>query len=82
MLIIGNFLCQWGWWDYGMGPGMMWGWWGMGWIFMIFFWGLLIVGLIFLFRYLIGATKSGKGEESAFDILKTLCPWRDQQRRI
>jgi putative membrane protein len=53
-----------------MGPGMMWGWWGMGWIFMIIFWGILIVGLIFLIRYLIGATKTGKGQESALDILK------------
>jgi putative membrane protein len=53
-----------------MGPGMMWGWWGMGWIFMIILWGLLIVGLIFLIRYLIGATKTGKGQESALDILK------------
>jgi putative membrane protein len=58
---------QWGWRDYGMGPGMMWGGWGMGWIFMIIFWGLLIVGLIFLVRYLIGATKA---KESALDILK------------
>ncbi len=70
MLNIGNFLCQWGWRDYGMGPGMMWGWWGMGWIFMIIFWGLLIVGLIFLVRYLMGATKASKTEESALDILK------------
>ena len=59
-----------GWRDYGMGPGMMWGWWGMGWIFMIIFWGLLIVGLIFLIRYLMGATKAGRGEESAIAILK------------
>ena len=43
---------------------------GMGWIFMIVFWGLLIVGLIFLVRYLIGNTKASKGEESALEILK------------
>ncbi len=70
MLNIGNFLCQWGRGDYGMGPGMMWGGWGMGWIFMIIFWGLLIVGLIFLIRYFMGATKAGKGEETALEILK------------
>jgi len=58
------------WHDYGMGPGMMWGWWGLGWIFMIVFWGLLIAGLIFLIRWLVGMTRSRKLGESALDILK------------
>jgi putative membrane protein len=61
---------QWGWHDYGMGPGMMWGWWGIGFIFMIMFWGLIILGLIFLIRWLAGVTKTSKMEESALDILK------------
>jgi len=53
-----------------MGPGMMWGWWGMGWIFIIIFWGLVLLGLIFLIRWLAGTLKASKGEESALDILK------------
>jgi putative membrane protein len=61
---------QWGWRDYGMGPGAMWGWWGMGWIFMIIFWGFIVLGLIFLIRWFVGMTKATKQEESALDILK------------
>jgi len=59
-----------GWGDYGKGPGMMWGWWGLGWIFMLVFWGLIVLGLILLIRWLVGMTKTTKGEESALDILK------------
>lgn len=49
---------------------MMYGWWGMGWIFMIVIWGLIVLGLIFLIRWLVGVTKTTKTEESALDILK------------
>ncbi len=59
-----------------MGSGMM-GNWGMGWfgmIFMIVFWVLVIVGLVFLIRWLIKTTNSGTtgGQvgSSAIEILK------------
>ena len=63
--------------DWHMGRWMM-GDWGMGWfgmIFMIIFWGLIIVGLVSLIRWLIQNT-SGKGQtgvrtgSNAMDILK------------
>ena len=48
--------------SWGMGHGMM-GNWGMGWfgmIFMMIFWVLVIVGLVFLVKWLIQAAGSGK----------------------
>lgn len=70
-------LAQWGRYeDWHMGPGMMGGW-GMGWfggIFMIAFWILILVGLVFLIRWLIQATgkkeDSGRRESRALEILK------------
>ncbi len=73
---------QWG--NYGgwrMGPGMMGSWgmgWGMGWpgmIFMWIFWLLLIVGVIFLIKWLVQSTRgshpdrSGDNRATALDIL-------------
>jgi putative membrane protein len=59
-----------------MGPGMMGGW-GMGWfggVFMMIFWVLVLVGLIFLIKYLIQSTNRVKsdagGGNNALEILK------------
>ncbi len=58
-----------------MGPGMMgWGGWGMGWVFMIIFWALIIVALVFLIKWLAGLSRSrassDKPHDSALEILK------------
>jgi putative membrane protein len=61
--------------NWGMGPGMMgWGY-GMGWfgiIFMIIFWIALIIGVIFLVRWVWLSTAKGRTsvEESPLEILK------------
>lgn len=59
---------------WNMGPDMM-GRWGMGWfggIFMMIFWILILVGLVFLIKWLIQSTSSAKSEAGgkALDILK------------
>src|SRR5574337_1202611 len=59
---------------YGIGPGMMgWGY-GMGWfwpIMMFAFWVVVVVGIVFLVRWLVLSTRGrGASEESALDILK------------
>jgi putative membrane protein len=62
---------------YHMWPGMMGGW-GMGWfggIFMIVFWVAVIVGVVFLIRWLFvssrtGAQGPGHGGDTALDILR------------
>jgi len=59
-----------------MGTGwgnMMGGWNGfgiLGWIPMLLFWILLILGVVALFRYLGGSTRSSDKERSPLDILK------------
>ncbi|MEJ2656165.1 MAG: SHOCT domain-containing protein [Desulfobacterales bacterium] len=61
---------------WGRGSGMMGGY-GMGWfgdIFMIVFWILILVGLIFLIRWLIQSTgrdkRNGSGSNRSLEILK------------
>lgn len=58
------------------GNGMMNGWGMMNpmmWIFMILVWGIFIIGLVFLVRWLVGLGKSDGGRETSqkpLDILK------------
>jgi putative membrane protein len=62
---------------YGMGPGMMgWGY-GMGWfwpIIMVVFWVAVIVGIIFLIKWLVISTgtrgPAARSEDSPLEILK------------
>ena len=63
--------------DWGMGPGMMgWGY-GMGWfgpLIMIAFWIAVIVGIVFLIRWIVISNRSTgqktHTEDSALEILK------------
>lgn len=62
--------------NWHMGPDMMGGW-GMGWfggIFMILFWILILVGLVFVIKWLIQSTSGGRSDASsgnrALEILK------------
>ena len=73
----GNGLAQWRGYGGHMGPGMMgWGY-GMGWfwsIIMVAFWIAVIVGIIFLIRWLVISAGAGgraaRSEDSALEILK------------
>jgi putative membrane protein len=52
-------------WDYSWGMGF-----GPGWLLMILFWALLILGLIYLVKLIAGGFKKEDKEETAIDILK------------
>ncbi|OGF99318.1 electron transporter RnfE [Candidatus Gottesmanbacteria bacterium RBG_13_37_7] len=53
---------------YGGWNNMM-GWGGFGWIFMIVFWTLIILGVVTLVRYLKGTNQNGT-DKTPLDILK------------
>jgi putative membrane protein len=50
--------------------GMGWGWIGLGLLHMVFFWGLVILALVGLVKWLSGGSESPPGRGSAMDILK------------
>jgi len=74
---LNDILAQSGHHGWGMGPGMMgWGY-GTGWFGMILmaaFWIAVIVGIVFLIRWLVVSTRTGErraaSEDSALEILK------------
>ncbi len=43
---------------------------GLGWVFMIFFWAFVILGIIYLVKKLAGSNEESGTKESAEDILK------------
>jgi putative membrane protein len=56
-------------WGWGMHP-MMWGAWGFGMMLtMVLFWALLVVGVVFLVRWLLGQSKESR-TDSALEILR------------
>ncbi len=77
LIFLGDIVTQWRGYEWGHGPGMMgWGY-GMGWfgiIIMAAFWIAVIVGIVFLIRWLVVSTRTGgrggRPEDSALEILK------------
>lgn len=43
---------------------------GFGWIFMVLFWAMVILGIVYLIKQLSGCSKTMDKKESAEDILK------------
>ncbi|MEW6740212.1 MAG: SHOCT domain-containing protein [Nitrospirota bacterium] len=59
---------NWMWGDWMHGYGMGWGWFGF--IFMIAFWVLVILGIVYLVKAIAGRGAASSKEETALDILK------------
>ena len=57
---------------WGMGGGYGWGWGITGFFFMAIFWVIIIVGAVFLIRWLVAESRSQPpvGGETALDIVK------------
>ncbi len=76
-ILAGDAFAQWRSYEWGHGPGMMgWGY-GMGWFGMIImaaFWVAVVVGIVFLIRWLVLSTRASghkaHAEDSALEILK------------
>jgi putative membrane protein len=45
-------------------------WFGGGWFMMLFWWGLIIVGLVFLVKWIADQKSPSTKEDSALEILK------------
>lgn len=50
-------------WDFGWGM-------GFGWLFMVLFWALVILGVVFIFKMVSERSRPGEKGETALDILK------------
>ncbi len=51
-------------WDYGSGM-------GFGWMFMVLFWALVVLGIAYLLKLISGGDrKSERNEETGLDVLK------------
>ena len=65
-------------WDYGWGMGF-----GFGWFLMIFFWVLIILGVVYLIKVIAGGAKrEEKGETALNTSQEEICKGRDKQRGI
>ncbi len=63
-------------WDYGWGM-------GFGWIFMVLFWALVIMGIVFLIKLVSGGSKSWKERRNRSRYTeKKVCKRRGWQGRI